>query len=218
MEASEIIVKGRANVSQKPDCIKLLIRVKAQSIQYGATIDMLNDSVNKALEAMAAVGVDEEPQTDNYSIEENWADPYDHSKRRFIGYEGEQLLSVRMPFDMIMLGEALKELSSLKTKPSVHTYFEVRDPSKMQAEARHKAIEASKFAANDIAVQLGVNLGKVKSVKYDMPLSVQSSSLNIDMDETLQVFGAPDGKASMPIINPAEIENRDDITIIWNIQ
>jgi uncharacterized protein YggE len=87
----------------------------------------------------------------------------------------------------------------------------------MQAEARHKAIKASKLAANDIAVQLGVNLGKVKSVKYDMPLSIQSSSLNIDMDETLQAFGAPDGKASMPIINPTEIESSDNITIVWSI-
>jgi uncharacterized protein YggE len=123
-----------------------------------------------------------------------------------------------MPLNMTMLSEVLKELSSLKTKPSVHTYFEVRDPSKMQAEARHKAIEASRLAAYDIVAQLGVNLGKVKSVKYDMPLSVQSSSLSINMDETLQVFGAPDGKASMPIINPTEIENRDDIIIIWNIR
>ena len=143
MEASEIIVKGRANVSQKPDCIKLLIRVKAQSSEYGVTMQMLNEAVQQALEVILSVGVDEDPQTDSYAIEENWADPYEHSKRKFIGYEGEQHLAVRMPLDMTMLGEVLKELSSLKTKPSVHTYFEVRDPSKMQAEARHKAIKAS---------------------------------------------------------------------------
>jgi uncharacterized protein YggE len=215
MKASEIIVKGRANVSQKPDCIKLLIRVKAQSIGYGVTIDMLNESVNKALEAMAAVCVDEEPQTDNYSIEENWADPYDHSKRRFIGYEGEQQLSVRMPLDMTMLGEVLKKLSSVKTNPSVHTYFEVRDPAIMQAEARRKSIEASKLAANEIAAQLGVTLKEVKSVKYDMPFGVPTSSLSINLDDTLQAFGAPEGKASLPNINPAVIESRDEITIIW---
>jgi uncharacterized protein YggE len=217
METSEIIVKGRANISQRPDCIKLLIRVKAQSSEYGVTMQMLNEAVQQALEAILSVGVDEDPQTDSYAIEEDWADPYEHSKRKFIGYEGEQQLAVRMPLDMTMLGEVLKELSSLKTKPSVHTYFEVRDPSKMQAEARHKAIEASRLAADDIAAQLGVNLGKVKSVKYDMPLSIQSSSLSIDMDEALQVFGAPEGKASMPIINPTEIESRDDITIVWSI-
>jgi len=218
MQASEIIIKGRANISQKPDCIKLLIRLKAKSIEYGVTMGMLNESVNQAIEAMLTVGVDEDPQTDSYSIEENWEDPYDHSKRKFIGYEGQQNLIVRMALDMTMLGELFKALSSLKTKPSIHTYFEVRDPVKMQAEARYKAIEASRLAANEIATQLGVTLKEIKSVKYDMPLSISSSSLSIEMDDTLQVFGAPDAKASMPIINPTEIESRDDITIIWNIQ
>jgi uncharacterized protein YggE len=215
---TDIVITGRANVSQKPDCINLHIRLKAQGMDYGTTIEKLNAAVQHTLQSIQAVGVDEEPQTASYSVEEDWADPYDDRKKKFLGYVSEQMLTVRIPLDMQMLGKVLSFLSDQETKPSVHTYFEVRDPLKMQAEARHKAIEAAALAANDIAAQLNLNLSSVKSVKYDMPFGGSGSTLNIDMDDSL-VMCAPEGQASLsPQIYPAAVKRTDEITIIWSIK
>ncbi|MCF8147583.1 MAG: SIMPL domain-containing protein [Sulfuritalea sp.] len=213
---TDIIVTGRANVSQKPDCINLHIRLKAQGVDYGTTLEKLNAGVEHTLSSIQAVGVNEEPETASYSIEEDWADPYDERKKKFLGYVSEQMLTVRLPLDMQMLGKVLEFLSDQEIKPSVHTYFEVRDPLKMQAEARQKAIEAAALAANDIAAQLGLSLSCVKSVKYDMPFGGSGSSLNIDMDNSL-VMCAPEGQASFsPQINPTAVKSSDDIVITWN--
>ena len=215
---TDIIITGRANVSQKPDCINLHIRLKAQGVDYGTTLEKLNAAVQHTLQSIQAVGVDEEPQTASYSVEEDWADPYDDKKKKFLGYLSEQMLTVRIPLDMQMLGKVLENLSEQETKPSVHTYFEVRDPLKMQAEARHKAIEAAALAANDIAAQLSLSLTGVKSVKYDMPFGGTGSTLNIDMDDSL-VMCAPEGQASFsPQINPTAVKSSDDIEITWYCQ
>lgn len=213
---TDIIITGRANVSQKPDCINLHIRLKAQGVDYGTTLEKLNAAVQHTLQSIQAVGVDEEPQTASYSVEEDWADPYDDRKKKFLGYVSEQMLTVRIPLDMQMLGKVLENLSDQETKPSVHLYFEVRDPLKMQAEARHKAIEAAALAANDIAAQLGLSLAAVKSVKYDMPFGGSGSTLNIDMDDSLEAMSEPIAKASFaPQINPEDVTSRDTILITW---
>ena len=218
MQNTDIIIKGNASVSNKPDCISLSIELKANAFDYGTTVETLNDAVSQALKAMLAIGVDEEPVTDKYSVDESWSNPYhdDTKTRTFLGYEGEQRLRVRMPLDMEMLGEALKLLSSQKIKPSVTTNFEVRDPTKMQAEARQKAIQAAKLAANDIATQLGLNIVGVKSVRYDMPFGSNRSRLDIDMDDMVHGMSSGPARASFtPNINPSDIQSHDDIVIIW---
>jgi uncharacterized protein YggE len=213
---TDIIITGRAKVSQKPDCINLHIRLKAQGVDYGTTLEKLNAAVEHTLQAIQTIDVNEEPQTESYSIEENWADRYDDKKRKLIGYEGEQMLTIRIPLDMQILGNVLKQLSEQETKPSVHSYFEVRDPLKLQAEARHKAIEAAGLAATDIAAQLGLSLTAVKSVKYEVPFGGSASTLNIDMDGSLEAMGEPNVKASLsPLINPIMAESSDNIVIAW---
>jgi uncharacterized protein YggE len=216
---TDIIITGRANVSQKPDCINLHIRLKAQGVDYGTTLAKLNTAVEHTLHTIHVVGVDEEPETASYSIEEDWADPYDEKKKKFLGYVSEQMLTVRIPLDTQMLGKVLEFLSDQETKPSVHTYFEVRDPLKMQAEARHKAIKEAQLAAQDIATQLGLNLEGVKSVKYEMPFGMVGSTLNMDMDDSLEPLGAPECMVSFsPQINPVKAKINDAIIISWLAQ
>jgi uncharacterized protein YggE len=213
MQATEIIVNGHANVSQQPDCIRLQIRLKSEALEYAATIENLNKAVKSTLNGLSSVGIDEEPQTTIYSIEENWEHPYDDDKRKFVGFKGEQSMSVRMPLNMEMLNLVLKLLSSQASKPSVRSYFEVRDLSGLQAEARHKAIESASLAAQDIANQLGLILKGVKSVEYGMPTNTPSSVLSIDHDDGMDDSQV---KASLsPIINPAAVKGSDDISITW---
>lgn len=213
MQATEIIVNGHANVSQQPDCIRLQIRLKSEGLDYASTIENLNKAVKSTLSGLSSAGIEEEPQTTTYSIEENWEHPYDDDKRKFVGFKGDQSMSVRMPLNMEMLGSVLKQLSSQAFKPSVRSYFEVRDLTRLQTEARHKAIESASLAAQDIAQQLGLSLQGVKSVEYGMPTNAPSSLLSIEHDDGMDDFSV---KASLaPIINPAAVKGSDDISITW---
>lgn len=212
MQTTEIIVRGRANVSQKPDSISLLIEVKSKGFDHSTAVKKLNDNVKAVIDGLKTAGVRDEPETTSYEIEEEWENQYDVAKRRFIGFEGNQTLTVLMNLDIEMLGLVLKLLGSQQTKPTIRSTFVVKDHSRLQAEARHKAIEAARSAATDIARQMGMSLQGIKNVEYVMPHNSPTRSLSIEHDDDM----VGQAKASfVPVINPQAVASSDDISITW---
>ena len=208
---TEIAIDGKATVVAVPDTISLLIRMSAKAPSYADTVKKLNEGAREVSGALTECKVLGRAQTREFSVDEDWQHQYDDTKRKFIGYVGVQQLVVDFSIDMNLLGNVLQGLGATEIKPSVSTYFEVKDQTAILKEARQKALEAATTTAHEMATQMGLNIVGVKSVQYSMTREAAPHSLHVAFEgESLAKMSY-----SMPEIVPEEVSNTVSVSGIW---
>jgi uncharacterized protein YggE len=208
---TEISVEGKATVVAIPDTISLLIRVAVKAREYTDAVEKLNSGAKDVSEVLAACDISKLPQTREYAVSEDWDDKYDSVKRKLTGYEGVQQLVVDFPMDMSKLAKILHGLGAIDCHPEVNTYFEVADQTGMFAQARKNALEAASATAHDMALQMGLKIVGVKSVKHDMTRDSSPHSLHVAYDGNC----IAQASLSMPEILPEEVSNMAAVSVVF---
>ncbi len=208
---TEISVDGKATVVAIPDTISLLIRVGSKATDYTEAVQRLNEGASAVAQTLASCGVVDKPQTREYAVNEEWADRFDDAKRRLIGYEGVQQLVVDFPIDMKVLGGVLQGLGAIATRPTVDTYFQVKDQTGILQQARQAALYAATATAHDMAAQMGLKIVGVKSVKHSMSRDASPHSLHVAFEgDSMSKMSY-----SLPDIAPEEVSNMANVSVIW---
>ncbi len=208
---TEISIDGKATVVAVPDTISLLIRLSAKALDYSDAVQKLNDGAKEVSATLTACEVHEQPQTREYSVDEEWQNQYDEAKRKFIGYVGVQQLVVDFPIDMKVLGSVLHGLGATALQPSVNTYFEVKDQTAIFQTARRDALQAATATAHDMAAQMGLKIVGVKTVKYSMTRESAPRSLHVAFEGDSMAKMS----YSMPEIVPEGVSNTANVSGTW---
>jgi uncharacterized protein YggE len=208
---TEISVDGKATVAATPDTISLIIRAVANAPEYDDKMQKLNAGAREIAHVLAECGITNAPQTREYSVDEDWVNKYDETKRKLVGYEGVQQVVVDFPIDMARLGRVLQGLGAIDLHPSVTTNFEVKDQSGMLQQARKNALNAATVTAHDMAAQMGLKIVGVKSVNHSMSKEAEPHSLHVDYDGQMLAKMS----YSLPEVLPEEVANTANVSVTW---
>ncbi len=154
-----ISVTGEGKIFIKPDIGEVTLAVSSEAGTVEAAQKRATEVINKIFQTLKEKGVEEKDiKTVNYSINPQY--DYSDGKQRLRGYQVSQSFKVKIR-DLAKTGEIIASASQAGANQVGGLSFTTEDPTKLQAEARDKAIEDAKTKAKELAKKLGVRLGKV---------------------------------------------------------
>ena len=162
-----ITVVGVGKASGTPDVAQITIGVETQSSTVQQAVDENKAKMTALLDALKATGLQSKDlRTDNYSVFTERL-PVDSLPSKAnsgpLVYHVNNQVSVTVQ-DVNKLGDILDKAVAAGANNIYGVSFSVADQSKLQADARAKAIADAKTRAADLARLAGVNLGDVVSV------------------------------------------------------
>ena len=165
-----IAVVGQGKVSGSPDVAHTNIGVETVGASAQEAVNANRQQMTTLLAKIKAMGVaDKDIRTSNFSIYAERSDPNmpksgssDASGEGII-YRVSNMVSVTIR-DMAKLGDVLDQAASAGANNIYGVSFEVSDTSKLEADAREKAIADAKARAESLAKLSEVSLGEVLQV------------------------------------------------------
>ncbi len=169
---STINVEGSSNVVAVPDIATFTFTVSETAKTVGDAQAKATTKTNAALKALRDQGIaDKDIATQSYNI----SPQYEYQtqvcptgsycpggKSVLTGYDVSQSIEVKVR-DLTKAGTILTSIGSLGVQNVNSLSFSVDEPTKVQADARNKAIAAAKAKADVLAKQLGVRLVRIVS-------------------------------------------------------
>jgi uncharacterized protein YggE len=156
-----ISVNGEGKITATPDIAQLSFGVQTGPQPTAkAAMEKLQKSMNAAFDAVKALGVEEK----DISVQSLWLNPsYDWSngKQTLRGYEANQSLNVKVR-DLDKVSDVLSAATNAGANQAGGVQFTIDDTEVLQAQAREKAIESAQAKAEELALQLGVELGDLQ--------------------------------------------------------
>ena len=156
-----ISVNGEGKITATPDIAQLSFGVQTGPQPTAkAAMEKLQKSMNAAFDAVKALGVEEK----DISVQSLWLNPsYDWSngKQTLRGYEANQSLNVKVR-DLDKVSDVLSAATNARANQAGGVQFTIDDTEVLQAQAREKAIESAQAKAEELALQLGVELGDLQ--------------------------------------------------------
>lgn len=174
---STINVEGTANVVALPDIATFTFTVTETAKTVAEAQQKATAKSNAALDSLKNQGVaDRDISTQSYNINPRYeyqktvcpaglASSISYcpeGKSVLTGYDVSQSTEVKVR-DLTKAGAILTSIGSLGVQNVYGLNFTIDEPTKIQAEAREKAINAAKEKARKLADQLGVRLVRIVS-------------------------------------------------------
>ena len=154
-----ITVTGEGKVFAKPDLGEISLAVNSEARTVEEAQKDATAVANRIVAVLKEKGVEEKDiQTVNYSIGPVY--DYPDGTRRLRAWQVNQNLKVKIR-ELAKTGEILAVASQAGANQIGGLSFTTDDPTKLQAEAREKAIEDAKAKAEELAAKLGIKLGKI---------------------------------------------------------
>ena len=206
---TEISINGEGKIYVKPDIAMVNFGVETQGLKSQDTVNQNNEKMNKIIEAVKALGVDEKDiQTTLYNL--NPVYDYTNWGRVFKGYSLNQQVTVKIRnFDKI--NDILDKATLNGANRISDIQFTVDDMEKFRAEARAKAIEMAKEKALVLANQAGLKIEKLVNI-YEGGNSTPQPFYN-------QGFGgAQMEKSTAPQIEVGQLEVAVSVTLTYRIR
>ena len=153
-------VTGEGKVSASPDIALVNVGVVARGDSAKSAQDELNKNINKVSEAIKKLGVEaKDIQTANYSI----SPAYDYnstSAPKITGYNANTNLAIKVR--KIDNANSVLDVSIANGANSIGGInFTIDDKSKLENQAREKAVAEAKKKAEDAAKIAGFKLGRI---------------------------------------------------------
>jgi len=203
-----ITISGEGKVLAVPDIGQVDLSVVSDAVTVAAAQKDNTDKMNKITQAMKNLGVeDKDLQTANYSIYPRYQ--YSAGKSTIIGYEVTQTLEVKIR-NLDKAGDVLGQAAALGANQVGSLSFTFDDPTGLQSQARQKAIVDAKQKAQDLAVALGVTLGKITSFNESVSGMPRAYSM-----EAYGVGGG--GAVSTPDIQTGQNEIQANVSLTYEI-
>jgi len=161
-----ITVVGTGKAAGSPDVAEINIGVetRSESVQQAAADNTAQ--MNKILEAIKKLGIaDKDIRTSNYSVYGQRVPDVkaDGSAEGPVVYHVNNQLNVTVR-DLTRLGDVLDQAVAAGANNVYGIGFRVADPSKLEADARTKAVADAKARAESLATLTGVQVGDVLSI------------------------------------------------------
>jgi len=179
-------VTGEGKSSIKPDIAEITagITVSAQTVK--AAQDQINTIINKVSQAIKQTGVDaKDIQTTNYSINPTY--DYGSGSQRITGYSASTNLSVKVR-NLDKVNDAIDAATANGANQISGLSFGVDDKTKVEDEARQKAVAEAKKKAEQAAKIAGFKLGRI--INYSENFQGEPGPIPIFM-ETAKSQGTP---------------------------
>jgi len=162
-----ITVVGTGKASGTPDVANINIGVETVAASVQQAVDDNKAKMTTLLDALKSLGIaDKDIQTSNYSVyTERQPVPVPNGKgdQGPVSYHVNNQVNVVVR-DVNKLGDVLDKVVAAGANNIYGVNFSVADTSKLQADARAKAIEDAKSRAESLAKLAGVTLGDVMNV------------------------------------------------------
>jgi uncharacterized protein YggE len=199
-------VTGTGKAVAIPDVAVVTVGVSAQ----GATVKAVQQEINKSntniIDAIKKLGIDaKDIQTSNYSLSPMY--DYRSSPTRITGYQARTTVTIHIR-DTDRANEVIDSATANGANQIGGLTFEVSDKTKVENEAREKAIEEAKLKAETAARAAGFTLGAI--INYSEGFG---TATRLAYDKALPVAGGAEAMGE-----PTQIETgSSEITITVNL-
>ena len=207
-------ITGKGNVSVKPDIIILSFEIDLIEMEYGATVDKLNERVESLRKIIVGNGIPKDNiKTKVFSISTETEWDKKKETRVFVGFRARHDLELEIPFDNVLTNTIIRGIARLNENIEFRVSFGVKDKDKYQSQLIENAIDNALEHAKTITKATGVVLKEILNI--DFYYSEISFRSNDDMcSDNISL----DCNASMPDLNPSDIKADKTITITWRIE
>lgn len=200
-------VTGEGKSSTAPDIAEITagITVSAQSVK--AAQDQINAVINKVSQAIKQTGVDpKDIQTTNYNINPSY--DYTGGSQRITGYSASTNLSVKVR-NLDNVNNVIDAATANGANQISGLSFGVDDKTKIEDEARQKAVAQAKKKAEQAAKIAGFKLGRI--INYSENFQGEPRPIPLMM-ETTKSQGVPTQ------VEPGSSEVIVNVTLSYEIQ
>lgn len=213
-----IRVKGKGNISVKPDMIRIDIIANEVCKEYDEVIEKSALCIKKIKETVGRAGIsDKELKTVKFDVDSNYESYRDKNgnyKSRLVGFQYSQKFYIQFPNDNSQLGKILYELSHCDINIEFSIKHTVKDITVVKNELLAKAVEDSKIKAEILSKAFGVILGDIINIDYSWgEIEIYS--------EPIQNYYLAESTISEPYnidIEADDIDVQDTVTIVWEIR
>jgi len=165
-----ITVTGAGEIYAKPDIGIVSFAVVNEAKTVAEAMAENTKHMNAAIEAVKSQGVEEKDlKTVGFNIypryewrEKTTIPPYYEGERVLAGYEVRQSLQVKIR-DLTKVGNIIQEATKAGANEVSDLQLTIDKEDELKTQARAEAIEQAKSKAKELASQLGIGLGRIKS-------------------------------------------------------
>lgn len=202
-------VTGEGSVAAKPDIATLNVGIQAQGSTVKAAQDQINATINKVAEAIKKLGVEQKDiQTTNYNINPNY--DFQGNIQRITGYSASTNLSIKVR-NIDLVNQVIDQATGSGANQVGGISFDVDDKTKLENEARQKAVAEARGKAESAAKIAGFKLGRI--VNYSENFEGEPRPIPLRMS-----VGAPDAEKLETAVEPGSSEIRVIVTLSYEIQ
>lgn len=164
---TEIRVQGKAEVEIEADQCTVILDFSKSGRSRSAVMRGLNLDVDAFMALFADETGIARLSNHSYSVDEHWnADPADPKTQIQVA---EKTIHIDMAADDGRVKELTDRIAGLANAPSVKLEYRVSDTSQARIQVREDAVRHATQAAQEIARSLGLEIGGVSSVHYQLP-------------------------------------------------
>ena len=195
-------VTGEGKVTVKPDVASVTVGIQATGSTVKTVQEQINSVINKVSDAVKKLGVDaKDIQTTNYSINPTY--DYSGGNQKITGYSASTNLLIKVK-QIDKINQVIDAATQNGANQVSGISFDVLDKTKIENEARAKAVVEAKEKAQNAAKIAGFKLGKIINYSENMdgypvpmmrsldakggteaPTQVETGSKNISITVTL---------------------------------
>ena len=205
-----ISVVGNGVAYGTPDIAVAQIGVQSRNAEPGAALDDANTKMAAIIAALKELGVAEKDiQTSNFSVyAQQDVDPQTGQSKGTITYIVDNTVSITMR-DLTKVGDVLSKVVAAGANNIYGVDFSVADQTKLEAEARDKAMADAKARAQQLAQLAGVTL--------DKPMTVSESS-NVPMPVAMRDYAVGAGASKAVPVSSGQIQVNLQVNITYTIK
>lgn len=158
-KATTFDAAGEGKASAKPDIATLNAGITAQASSVKAAQDQINSVINKVSSALKQVGIDQKDiQTSNYNIYPSY--DYTGGTQRIAGYNANSNLTIKVR-SLDNVNKVIDTATANGSNQVSGVSFDIDDKTKLQNEARQRAVDDAKKKAEQAARIAGFKLGRI---------------------------------------------------------
>ncbi|TCI51448.1 MULTISPECIES: SIMPL domain-containing protein [unclassified Exiguobacterium] len=212
-----ITVKGTGKVSAKPDLIVVKMELTSKAVRYEETMNEAATAVARLQKVLGQAGFDKTAlKTTDFSIDtdyESYRDEDGNYKSRFRGYVCEQRTKLEFDLDTKRLSDVIQSVTNSMADPKLSIKFTIKDSDVVSDALLASAAESALHRAELLTKAAGARLGELKRIDYTWGELHLYSPTNLVFHE--EVFHS---QASMPELQPDDIDLSDTATFVWAIE
>ena len=215
-----ITVKGRGNVSARPDYIVLSLSIETLSKTYDRAMADASERIKKLQDATVFVGYEKSDlKTTSFNVQtryENVKDRQGNYKREFSGYACSYRLKLAFDFDSKQLTKVISTIANCGAQPEISIAFTVKNPERISEELLISATEDARMKAEILCKASGNTLGQLLNIDYNWGELNVFSRTTYDVEDSIQPLMAM-SKCAAPEIEPDDIDVSDTVAFTWEI-